>query len=295
MNKYLIASFLVLTITNNIWAQKVESVNFDSENGEYVINYLNENGDQHQAFYVPGNQVKPFVYVSVSLDSAGDLFSYSYEVINEKDAISGLYSFSVEIKAPIENAKNPNNSWFSGMYPRLSVYDWAHTGGEEVGIQPSENQKGFFFQSLGLPAIVKGYASSVTGVFFSEEQEREELPYEVDVVVDSLKRITEHVTFQTIGPKVLPENISNTALVDTLQSYLSFSCDTTWIKNQGICRSLETKLENVDRQLQRENTSPARGSLQAFLNEVEALREKQLSSEAYALLWFNGQYLLERL
>jgi hypothetical protein len=51
----------------------------------------------------------------------------------------------------------------------------------------------------------------------------------------------------------------------------------------------------VRRQLERGNTNPDRGSLQAFLNEVDAQKDKQLSSEAWALLWFNGQYLLERL
>jgi hypothetical protein len=34
--------------------------------------------------------------------------------------------------------------------------------------------------------------------------------------------------------------------------------------------------------------------MRAFLNEVRALNEKQLSSEAYALLYYNGRYLLER-
>ena len=78
-------------------------------------------------------------------------------------------------------------------------------------------------------------------------------------------------------------------------SFLSFSCDTTWIPNPGTCRSLESKLENAGRQLRRGNMTTAANTLRAFLNEVEALKEKQLSSEAYALLRFNGEYLLERL
>jgi len=67
-----------------------------------------------------------------------------------------------------------------------------------------------------------------------------------------------------------------------------------WITNQGICRSLEAKLENGKRQLERGNKTAAIGSLQAFLNEVEAQKGKQVSSEAYALLYFNGEYLLNR-
>lgn len=43
------------------------------------------------------------------------------------------------------------------------------------------------------------------------------------------------------------------------------------------------------------NPGAASGPLQAFLNELEALRGQQLSSEAYALLYYNGQYLLEQL
>ncbi|MDZ7716202.1 MAG: hypothetical protein U5J95_08330 [Balneolaceae bacterium] len=117
------------------------------------------------------------------------------------------------------------------------------------------------------------------------------------MLVDSLRSIINKrgLKLNTIGPRKLPEDIGHTVLLDTLYSYLAFSCDTTWIETGGVCRSLEAKLDNVARQLDRDNTRTAANNLQAFLNEVQALKERQLSSEAFALLYYNGEYLLDRL
>lgn len=51
----------------------------------------------------------------------------------------------------------------------------------------------------------------------------------------------------------------------------------------------------MERQLGRGNANPAIGSLQAFLNEVEAQNGKHITGEGYALLYYNGEYLLDRL
>jgi hypothetical protein len=63
------------------------------------------------------------------------------------------------------------------------------------------------------------------------------------------------------------------------------------------------KLTNAKRKLESGDTKVTKNMLKAFLNEVEATSckefecpgNKPLTSEAYALLFFNGQFLWERL
>jgi len=127
-------------------------------------------------------------------------------------------------------------------------------------------------------------------------------PSEFDVNdADSLfRRISEdrkNIAFSdyTIGPKTPPDPFIPLDFIEMLIDYKIQSCDLGWIENQGVCRSLRATLDNVQRQLEQGRIQSAANNLQAFLNEVEALKDVQLSSEAYALLRFNGEYLLRKL
>lgn len=89
--------------------------------------------------------------------------------------------------------------------------------------------------------------------------------------------------------------ISALAWIDTLISYKHRAYDKGWITNQGTANSLDQKLENARRQLEQGNSKAAKNILAAFVNEVEAQKGKHLSSEAYALLRFNAEYLISQL
>jgi hypothetical protein len=132
--------------------------------------------------------------------------------------------------------------------------------------------------------------------FIPEPTEEEEAAFQR--LLDSIK-----VRGVTIGPTAPPANFIPLFFLDTLISYKHQAFSLGWIKNQGIVQSLDAKLDNAKRQLQRNNTTAARNTLQAFVNEVEALWKgeehpyggKQITSEAYALLKFNAEYLVSKL
>jgi hypothetical protein len=76
-----------------------------------------------------------------------------------------------------------------------------------------------------------------------------------------------------------------------------------WITRDGAKTSLLAKLTNAKRKLEGGQAKLAENMLKAFLNEVQATScqeftcpgNKPLTSEAYALLFFNGQFLRNRL
>ena len=66
--------------------------------------------------------------------------------------------------------------------------------------------------------------------------------------------------------------------------------------NRGETRSLISKLDAVSRQLSKENWAPARNLLQAFINQIEAMRKSGRLSDAEADLLINpAQTLIEQL
>lgn len=240
-----------------------------------------------------GDTLKIYTYPSASLFDAevsstisinNGQFTYQYSIYSDSSSEQNIWTFFILIDQQVDKVNSPPN-WRGRVGGDPLRIDW-WAKDESSEIKPNQSLNSFSYSSKNLPALVKYHIRA-----WVEPPVLEEEPDSVEnssIFEDSKQGLI-------IGPKALPDNISNPALIDTLQNYLSFSCDTTWITSPGICRSLEAKLENVERQLEQGRTNPARGPLQAFLNEVEALREKQLSSEAYALLYFNGQYLLERL
>lgn len=99
----------------------------------------------------------------------------------------------------------------------------------------------------------------------------------------------------TIGPTAPPLDFTATSWIDTLASYKHQAVSLGWIDNRGIANSLDSKLDNARNKLAAGDSTAARNMLNAFVNEVEAQNGKHLTSEAYALLKYNAEYLIDRL
>ncbi|MGH7371031.1 MAG: FIMAH domain-containing protein [Candidatus Methylomirabilales bacterium] len=106
-----------------------------------------------------------------------------------------------------------------------------------------------------------------------------------------------------MGPKPTPKDFVATEFLNYLITLVHDSRQQGWITRDGAKTSLLAKLTSAKRKLEAGQTKPAKNMLKAFLNEVEATScqefecpgNKPLTSEAYALLFFNGQFLWERL
>jgi len=89
---------------------------------------------------------------------------------------------------------------------------------------------------------------------------------------------------------------SLTSFTDTLEIYRTRSCEELgWANDPAVCSRLEEDLNQVRSNLAAGDSLAAAGALSEFINLVESEKEASLSSEGYALLFFNGQYLWERL
>ena len=293
--KYL---FLFVTFfSSSVCFGQVVSIETDSKKN-YVIKYVDDESDSlFSGIWVPGDLVKVFISSSVEY-SETDKFKYSYRIVNNQESQVDLYE--VNISTPNEPLKIfSNRGWFSRFVKWQGLVKWSHRSGPPYGIEPgSEDQ--FNFSSSDLPSIGVIQTANLKGTSFPKE--KFEFPNSVETVLDSLNK--EHGYVNTIS--IIPldpsiwlgsnNNFNYGMIANALESYLKRSCEElSWITKKGICNSLEVKLKNVQKHLENEKPKQAVNVLKAFLNEVNAQKDKALSSEAYALLYFNGEYLLQKL
>jgi hypothetical protein len=251
--------------------------------------------------YRPQNQATVFFKPLVTINSDSE-FTYSYTVTSSpasKEIFDhfGLFlndSLLIENQTPIQAPTN--KKWYiDGSFGFISGTPASRflEIPPDNGLAPGESMT-FSFESRGLPSIQPYYAQSFAPPYRAAEYDSLlEAGYtEAQLSPDWKKNSYKGVT---IAPYVFYSPLSASAWLDTLISYKHQALALGWIDNQGIANSLDQKLDNAKSKLQRGDTTAAKNSLQAFVNEVEAQNGKHLTSEAYALLKFNAQYLISKL
>ena len=281
-------------------AQSKTTITYNQVTGNYLIKYPSSDSTFfYTTIFEPATKIEPFIDACVYFDLDSGLYKYEYTVKNGVNSQQRLLSFLVSFFSPIHNITKPNNQWSALPYSFVPVFSWSNTlissyGGATPydGIAPDSSTSGFSFESSGLPTIMKSYSRGATPTLhFIEEP-----PGEVYLLLKPLRKFPANtVQRKTLGPKDPPEDFVATTFIDTLISYKHQALELGWITNQGVDNSLDKKLENAKKQLEKGKTKTALNHLNAFLNEVEAQKDKHLSSEAYALLKFNAEYLIKRL
>jgi hypothetical protein len=163
--------------------------------------------------------------------------------------------------------------------------------GGESELAPGASISNFDFISVGTPGFVQYYSEGYAPPpSFPEGMAPDSIPG-----YDDLTPYGPGIVGKTIGPVLPPEPFVAASFIDTLASYKHQAFALGWIKNEGIVTSLDQKLDNARKQIVRGKTTSAANVLKALVNEVEAQDEKALTSEAYALLKFNAEYLISKL
>jgi len=153
-----------------------------------------------------------------------------------------------------------------------------------------------------------------------EPSHEEEVAFEH--LVDSIK-----VRGVTLGPTAPPLTFSALGTLDTLLSYTRQSAELGWLgrsrdndcddderPDDGITKNIEKRLEKAKKELSKRDSTKARKELEKLVDKVERIwkrsqdeenkhkgeqRERKedviMTGEAYALLLYNTEYLIDRL
>ena len=230
------------------------------------------------------------VLANTAFDQTTSQYKYFYSIANvvSEKPIDG---FSLQFDQFVSLPTNPHG-WFGIAAGSSQGWYWRaiaassqvnDTGGlplSTAAMQPGEKIGGFSFENP-LPPTIRSFGfHTFTAVPL--------LDSEFDI--EKLSPPASPITGFTIGPRS-NTSLSPTAYLDDIAALIAQAFSHGWIDNSGIVTSLGQKLQAVTRALTRGNAKEAANKLRAFMQEVEAQQGKHLTSEAYALLFFNAQYL----
>lgn len=237
---------------------------------------------------IPGTNLVVDVQVG-GVTMSGDAVRVEYVLRNLPESTEDLFVFTVDAPSPVLQIPRPQpeEDWLTNrQYRDRSVASWAMLGSH---LAPGAESPLLHFEAIGLPAIV---TFRVRGFFPPPPL----TDADVGVIPPSDPLLENSVPGKTVGIEPFPDDLSPTDLLRRLRELTDQTCgELGWIDNAGICNSLDKKLQNAERSLERGRANSARGQLGGFLNELQAQRGKHVSDSAYWLLKVNAEFVLSQL
>ncbi len=169
---------------------------------------------------------------------------------------------------------------------------------ESYSIPPGKKMGSFILTSYAIPGI--------RDAKIQPDIDYDNLPDEYYGNVELTKQLQDSLIYstKTIGPTAPPADFKPIEFLYYIISLKHEAASLGWITNKGIENSLDKKLDNAKKKLEQGNTTAAKNILNAFLKEVEAQgcksshdcpKGKHLTPEAYGLLKYNVEYLIDNL
>jgi hypothetical protein len=241
------------------------------------------------------DQVNAHVQATVTRSATG--YDYLYSVENRHPAAQAIWAFAVQAfrtgAASITQLR-PANWRAGGTIVETDFYDWA-TFQEITRLPAGASATGFGFTQADLPTIVTFLAWGYVPPLVFPRGEAPECANS-NIIENSFKGTT-------VGPKPPPQPFVAIEFLNYLITLVHDSRQQGWIRKNEEYQELLQELRKAKRRLEANDPGGARRPLGEFLEEVreEACRtfqcgyDKALTSEAYALLFFNGQFLRAQL
>ena len=159
--------------------------------------------------------------------------------------------------------------------------------GTPYQVKPGQTLSGYSVESMNPPGVVDFFAYGFRKLRTVEEAEANPYPVGHSSLDDAFRG-------KTIGPVIVTDTSSG-GLIDRLIVLKDSMPGFGWITNQGIINSLNAKLSAAKGSIARGNHKTASDQLNAFINELNAQKGKQVNATAWALLRANAEFLIHKL
>jgi len=238
------------------------------------------------------DRVSPRLMASVA--ESGGTFVYQYRITNQADAPQRLISLAVAALSDPPAQTSPSGWEGEGRIASSPFFVW-NTYVEPRGLAAGASATGFGFTTAAPPGIVRYLAwSDIELPVFHDGVDPE--CENRDVLENSFKGTT-------VGPKTRPQPFVAMDALNQLIALLHESRRQQWILRDGVHQSMLTKLTTAKRRLEQGDTAGAKNNIDAFVLEVAGASCEDFdchgnppaTSEAYAVLYFNGRYLSQHL
>jgi len=235
--------------------------------------------------------------------------TYSYALSSLLESQQKVWQFWVIFKVPKDSVKNVStiSGWrvATPEVERTVSIRWGSPGSADIS--PGESRGGFIVESIMPAGVVDYYAEGYAPPPAWEGSVAEDtIPG-----YDDLTPYGPGIVGKTVGPFLPPDPFASLNFLDTLLSYTRQSAALGWLgrdrdddcddderPDDGVVRNIENRLQKARRELVRGDSVKARRELVKLVRKVDRLHrrgERVMTSEAYALLKYNTEYLIERL
>jgi hypothetical protein len=244
-------------------------------------------------------------------------YRYDYRVNNARTAKQSIWLILVMTEGSVLSFHAPlgwDVDLTSGAQARRRV-EWGASD-TTYFIKPGDTLLGSSILSNDPPAITNYFAKGWIDL--------PKVDIEPDSIVGGGDVFETSKSGFTIAPSTPPIPFVPLAFLDTLLSYTRQSAALGWLAppgqgrdrdedsdedekpEHGLVRNIEQRLNKAKRELQRQDSVKARRELEKLVKKVERVwkrsqdeekrgRKQRMTSEAYALLKYNTEYLIDRL
>ncbi|MBI9072468.1 MAG: hypothetical protein JEY94_12780 [Melioribacteraceae bacterium] len=217
-----------------------------------------------------------------------NLFTYKYNITNENSSKQMINVFDLYTNPDSIITINSPSGWNGvKMGKAISWSDslnFIHLSTKNL-IEPGNSCNEYSFAALGIPSISKCYLRGLNHeTYFGDDLYTTVDDYENNSIV-----------LFTVGSNIIDSTITIIEFIDTITSYTDSSFKFNWIQNEQTRDKYNSILNNAKNYLETNNNSLAKAELQKILTESVLDSSTVLTSEAFALLYYNTEYLIEQI
>ena len=272
-----------------------DTMYLDKSTGNYIVKFSGYTENDLDTLitmtFIPPNKIDPIVNAKVNYNSDSLYYLYNYKITNGQSAVQELFKFTVYFNTDdIEIKNKQTNKWHGGRYiKRYQEIGWWGDG----GLEPTWSADGFAISSKSLPGI--GFAGGQgTGQMISYSYGEPD-----GEITDKLLGMSIGKSSFVLRPTVIPVKIltpfSYLGFLDTLINYTDSSYTFGWIKNEQTRDKYNNYFAVSKNYLDQNNKFATKKELNKVIADCNIDSSSVLTSEAYALLYFNTQYLLTKI
>jgi hypothetical protein len=271
---------------------------WEDENGgaERLITY-GWNGQQYGKWpgipqpdedaFLPRDAVDVKVQAIIAQDDSTLLYTYKLE--NKPTSIQDINEFNIDRKIDSVKIVSSRKGW--EFFINGDLYRWKDFHSTTFSQKTNYLTKGqstsdFKFESQGLPQISRFYIRGYNKIPLSQD-----IP--LSTVYNDI--FQNSVSGYTIVPSTLPDSINAYDFLDSLIYYNQMSDSLDWITDSASTAKYTDYFENAKSHIQQNNHPAAINVLDSVLTDVEVDSCVTLTSEAYALIKYNTEYLKDQL
>ncbi len=265
------------------WDDSGDSTVFYSWNGSLYGNWPSTPSVAPETF-LPANLLIVNLTAAVSPDSGR--FRYSYRLTDSSSSEQSIDHFYLTDVRSVCLSLQPEH-WDFIAWTDTPVVGWTAMPGFAQLNRPGQTNDSLALVCAGLPSIVS---------FFIQGQRL--LPTALSTITPNDIRndlFSNSIHGKTIVPNDPPSQLDGLDFIDTMQSYIIQSRLLGWITSQPIAEKYTTSYDSVKARLLRNDIASVRSKLQSVMQNAVTDSSSSLSSEAFALIYYNTQYLIAQL